>query len=93
MKRPWAGTRTALLGGEPIGYRRPGDLPGLSWYHEAHSDFVQLLVETGVPGLLIGLWAGLSALVAARRDPWLLAALAGLLILAGCGTAAITTAC
>jgi O-antigen ligase len=78
---PWpAGTETALLTGEAVGYRAPGDLPGLAWYREAHSDYVQLLVETGVPGLLIGLWAALAALAAARRDPWLFAALAGLLM-------------
>jgi O-antigen ligase len=78
---PWpAGTETALLTGEAVGYRAPGDLPGLAWYREAHSDYVQLLVETGIPGLLIGLWAGLAALAAARRDPWLFAALAGLLM-------------
>jgi O-antigen ligase len=70
----------ALLAGEAIGYRAPGDLPGLAWYREAHSDYVQLLVETGLAGLLIGLWAGFSALRAARRDPWLFAALAGLLM-------------
>jgi hypothetical protein len=78
---PWpAGTEPALLAGEPVGYRAPGDLPGLAWYREAHSDYVQLLVETGVAGLAIGLWAALAALAAARRDPWLFASLAGLLI-------------
>jgi O-Antigen ligase len=74
------GTESALLGGEAVGYRAPGDLPGLAWYREAHSDYVQLLVETGLPGLLIGLWAAFAALAAARRDPWLFAALAGLLM-------------
>jgi O-antigen ligase len=69
-----------LAAGERIGYRAPGDLPGLAWYREAHSDWVQLLVETGVPGLAIGLWAALAALGAARRDPWLFAALAGVLM-------------
>ena len=43
---------------------------------------VPLLVETGVPGVLIGLWTGLAALAAARRDPWLFAALTGGLMLA-----------
>ncbi len=75
-----AATEAALLSGEAVGYRAPGDLPGLAWYREAHSDYVQLLVETGIPGLLIGLWAGFAALAAARRDPWLFAALAGLLM-------------
>ena len=78
---PWPrAVEAALLGGEALGYRAPGDLPGLAWYREAHSDYVQLLVETGLPGLLIGLWAGFAALAAARRDPWLFAALAGLLM-------------
>ncbi len=78
---PWPrAVEAALLAGERVGYRAPGDLPGLAWYREAHSDYVQLLVETGVPGMLIGLWAGLAALAAARRDPWLFAALAGLLM-------------
>jgi len=35
-------------------------------------------LETGVPGLLVGFWAALTALAAARRDPWLFAALAAL---------------
>jgi len=78
---PWpAEVDAALLSGEAVGYRAPGDLPGLAWYREAHSDYVQLLVETGLPGLLVGLWAAFAALAAARRDPWLFAALAGLLI-------------
>jgi O-antigen ligase len=78
---PWpAEVDAALLSGEAVGYRAPGDLPGLAWYREAHSDYVQLLVEAGIPGLLIGLWAGLAALAAARHDPWLFAALAGLLM-------------
>jgi O-antigen ligase len=78
---PWPeAVAVPLASGERVGYRAPGDLPGLAWYREAHSDYVQLLVETGVPGLLLGLWAGLAALAAARRDPWLFAALAGVLM-------------
>ena len=78
---PWpAAVAVPLAAGERLGYRAPGDLPGLAWYREAHSDYVQLLVETGVPGLLVGLWAALAALAAARRDPWLFAALAGVLM-------------
>jgi O-antigen ligase len=78
---PWPEPVAApLLSGARLGYRAPGDLPGLAWYREAHNDYVQLLVETGVPGLLVGLWAGLAALAAARRDPWLFAALAGVLM-------------
>ena len=78
---PWPeAVEVPLASGARLGYRAPGDLPGLAWYREAHSDWVQLLVETGVPGLLIGLWAAGAALAAARRDPWLFAALAGVLM-------------
>jgi hypothetical protein len=78
---PWPdAVAVPLASGERLGYRAPGDLPGLAWYREAHSDWVQLLVETGVPGLFVGLWAALAALAAARRDPWLFAALAGVLM-------------
>jgi O-antigen ligase len=78
---PWpSAVETPLVIGERVGYRAPGELRGLAWYREAHSDYVQLLVETGVPGLLLGLWAGLAALAAARRDPWLFAALGGVLM-------------
>lgn len=69
-----------LQSGLRVGYRAPSGLPGLGWYREAHNDYVQLLVETGVPGLLIGLWGGLATLATARRDPWLFAALAGVLM-------------
>jgi O-antigen ligase len=78
---PWPEPiRDELLSGERYGYRAPGDLPGMSWYREAHNDYVQLLVETGLPGLALGLWGALAALLAARRDPWLLAALVGPLL-------------
>jgi O-antigen ligase len=78
---PWpAAVAAPLLSGEHVGYRAPDDVPGLAWYREAHNDYVQLLVETGIPGLLIGLWAAFAALAAARRDPWLFAALAGVLM-------------
>jgi len=78
---PWPeAVAVPLATGERFGYRAPGDLPGLAWYREAHSDWVQLVVETGVPGFVVGLWAALAALAAARRDPWLFAALAGVLM-------------
>jgi O-antigen ligase len=57
----------------------PGDT-GRRWYRETHNDYVQLLAESGVPGLLLGLWAAGAALAGARRDPWLLAALAAVLL-------------
>jgi O-antigen ligase len=75
---PWpAAVRAALESGVRYGYRVPSDLPGVVWYREAHNDWIQLLVETGLPGLAVGVWAALAALLAARRDPWLFAALAG----------------
>ncbi len=78
---PWPDPVDAVFrSGRRVGYRAPGDLPGLAWYREAHNDYVQLLVETGVIGLAIGLWAALAALAATRRDPWLFAALAGVLM-------------
>jgi O-antigen ligase len=78
---PWPEVvREALESGERYGYRAPGDLPGLSWYREAHNDYIQLLVEAGIPGLALALWAALAVLLAARGDPWLFAALAGPLL-------------
>ena len=41
---------------------------------------MQLLVETGLPGLLIGLVRRSPCSSAARGDPWLFAALAGVLM-------------
>jgi O-antigen ligase len=78
---PWPeAVRDALESGTRFGYRVPDDLPGFIWYREAHNDWVQLLVETGLPGLAVGAWAAMAALLAARRDPWLFAALAGPLV-------------
>jgi O-antigen ligase len=62
--------------GTRLGYRSPEKLPGVVWYREAHSDYLQVLVETGVPGLLVALWAGGVALYRARGEPWRFAALA-----------------
>lgn len=78
---PWPeAVAAAIDSGARVGYRAPGDLPGLAWYREAHNDWVQLLVEMGLCGLAVGLWAALAALAAARRDPWLFAALAAVLM-------------
>jgi len=41
---------------------------------------VQTLVEAGIPGLLIALWAAVAALGTVRRDPWLLDAVAAVLM-------------
>jgi hypothetical protein len=60
----------ALAAKEKIGFRAPALLPRLSWYREAHSDYVQVLVEAGAVGLLIALWAVVRILGSVRFDPW-----------------------
>ncbi len=60
-------------------FRVPSEAAGIVWYREAHNDYLQILVETGVPGLLLAVWAAGACLKAAERDPWLSAALAGFL--------------
>jgi hypothetical protein len=71
---------TARASGVRFGVRLLADLPDQLWYREAHNDYVQVLVEAGVPGLLIALWAAGAALHGARRKPWLLASLGGVLL-------------
>jgi O-antigen ligase len=68
------------VAGEPVGFRTPPDAPELTWFREAHNDYLQVLVETGVPGLLLALWGAAAALGAARRERWRLAALCGVLL-------------
>jgi O-antigen ligase len=78
---PWPEPiEAAARAGDRPGTRALAELRGLGWYREAHNDYVQTLVETGVPGLLIALWAAVAALGAVRRDPWLLAAVASVLM-------------
>lgn len=62
------------------GYRSPERTHGIGWYREAHNDYVQLLAEMGLPGLLLALWAALRVLRSTGSDPWLLAALSGVLM-------------
>ncbi len=78
---PWPeGARTVLESGARVGYRTVPELAGRIWYREAHNDYVQLLVETGIPGALVAAWAVIALLLATKNDPWLLAALAGVLL-------------
>lgn len=78
---PWPEDVRALLeSGARVGTRAPEGTEGLAWYREAHNDYLQLLVEAGLPGLLLGLLGAGSVLAAARFDPWRLSALAGLLL-------------
>lgn len=71
---------SAVRTGDRVGTRALSSLADLGWYREAHNDYLQTLVETGIPGLLIALWAVAAALGAVRRDPWLLAAVAAVLL-------------
>ncbi len=70
----------AVAAGEKPGIRSPAELSTVTWYREAHCDYLQVLVETGVPGLVLALWAALAVLARARSRPWLLAAVAGVLL-------------
>jgi hypothetical protein len=68
------GVESARKRGERVATRSLDDLPSLGWYREAHKDYVQTLVETGVMGLLIALWAAWAAV---RTVPRSLAARGG----------------
>jgi O-antigen ligase len=59
------------------GFSSPAEIPWLTWYREAHNDYLQVLVENGLPGLLLALLALVAVLRPARYDPWLFCALAG----------------
>jgi len=77
---PWPGEVAEALPAQlRIGYRTPPDLEGWQWYEEAHNDYVQLAVEMGAIGVAIGVWA-LVILAARMREPWLAAAVVGILI-------------
>lgn len=78
---PWpAPLEEAIGAGAHLAVRVPAESADWTWYREAHNDYLQVLVETGIPGLAIALWAAARLLRATRRSPWLLAALAGVLL-------------
>jgi len=78
---PWpAEIEQARLAGRPAGVRIAPGVPGMTWYREAHNDYLQVLVETGLPGLALALWAAFAVFRSARQDPWLLMAIAGVLM-------------
>jgi O-antigen ligase len=74
-----SGASPADLLGPRGGFRVHTGSTGDFWYSELHNDYLQVLIETGVPGLLLALWAAAAALLRARADPWVLAALTGVL--------------
>jgi O-antigen ligase len=53
---------------------------GTDWYREAHNDYVQVLVESGLPGLAIALWAAWSALRRNASHRWVFGALLAMLL-------------
>lgn len=78
---PWpTGQSPAELLGPDGGVRSPARIEGNFWYREAHNDYLQVLIEVGVPGLLLALWAATAALRGAARDLWIMAGLAGVLV-------------
>ena len=62
------------------GYRTITEGPEMTYYREAHNDYLQLLTEVGVVGLVIALWGVFRLVARTWRDPWLLAALVGPLL-------------
>jgi hypothetical protein len=68
---------TSYVGLPHAGYRFLPGATGMFWYGQAHNDYVQILAEAGVVGLLLMVWAFGRAFAAVRRDAWLLAALVG----------------
>lgn len=77
---PWTSPYETAIASQPrAGLRAPEGLRGLALYEEAHNDYVQVLAETGLVGLFLVLWAALRLFRTVRRDPWLLAAVAGVL--------------
>ncbi|MCU0241528.1 MAG: O-antigen ligase family protein [Vicinamibacteria bacterium] len=78
---PWpAPLEAAARERERVAIRSLVGQAGLSWYSEAHNDYLQLLLETGLPGLLLGLWAAVRILRAHLRRPWFFTALCAVLL-------------
>jgi hypothetical protein len=78
---PWSDpVETSIADVARVGYRSPLGVSGIAWYREAHNDYVQVIAEAGVVGFLLAVWAAVRALGSVRRDPWLLAAVAGALM-------------
>jgi O-antigen ligase len=78
---PWQDPEETSVSQNPqMAFFSPRGAEGLGWYREAHSDYLQLLVEVGVPGLLIALAAVARLLWLVRGDPYFTAALLGVLL-------------
>lgn len=78
---PWQEPyETSIARAPRLGYRSHVESPGFAWYREAHNDYLQVLAECGLPGLLIVLWACVAALRHARQDTWLFVAVLAVLL-------------
>jgi O-antigen ligase len=74
---PWSERELTIVNVPRAGFRTTEGIPGIWWYREAHNDYLQILAETGVVGILLAIWAVARVLTSVRGDPWLVAATAG----------------
>jgi hypothetical protein len=78
---PWREPyETSVAQAPRLGFRAYLETTDLGYYREAHNDYLQVLVETGVPGLVLVLLALTATLRQARTDPWRLAAIVGIAV-------------
>jgi hypothetical protein len=78
---PWREPYETSIAHSPLaGFTSPPAIGWFTWYPEAHNDYLQVLVENGLPGLFLALLGALAVLRGVRHDPWLLAALLGVLL-------------
>jgi O-antigen ligase len=77
---PWTTPYETSVIGPRQGYRSLPSAPGFMWYREAHNEYVQALVETGIFGLMAALAAAGLALWCCRKDPWALAGVSAVLL-------------
>ena len=74
---PWPAEINALsTSGARIVTRMLDSQRGYVWHREAHNEYIQALVETGLIGLALVGWAVARVLADARHEPWRFAALA-----------------
>ena len=77
---PWRPDEAPVVHTPQRGYRVPEGVEEWIWYREAHNDYVQVFVEMGVIGLAIVLWAAVAVLRRVAPDPWVLAAVSGVML-------------
>jgi O-antigen ligase len=77
---PWRPEEAMVVHAPQMGYRVPEGIERWLWYREAHNDYVQVFVEMGLIGLAITLWAAVAVLRRVAPDPWLLAAVTGIML-------------